>query len=238
MPTGLQLITRAMRLAGAIGKGETPDSDEAEDGRTAVNAMLDSWQLERLMVYQIVQGSYTWPAATTSRTIGSGGDFSAQRPVRIDSAFVRDANSNDLPLAVLQDRQQYDGIVSKSTQSTVPQWIFMDQAYPLGVLYLYPVPSVELTLKLNTWQTLQAFTSLTTELALPPGHERAIVFNLALEFSPEFGSGSKMDPQVPVIAVQSKAAIKTINQPSMVAQLDSAAANLSSGGRWNIFSDR
>lgn len=238
MPTALQLITRSMRLAGAIGKGETADDDEAADGLTALNAMLDSWQLERLMVYQITQGSYTWPAATTSRSIGSGGNFSAQRPVKIDSAFIRDSSNNDLNLVVLEDRQQYDGIVTKSTQSTLPQWIFMDPIYPLAVLYLYPVPSGQLTLKLNTWQTLQSFTALTTDLALPPGYERAIVYNFALEFAPEFGSGRKIDPQVPLIASQSKAAIKTINQPSMVAQLDTAAANLSSGGRWNIYADR
>jgi hypothetical protein len=97
-----------------------------------------------------------------------------------------------------------------------------------------------LTFKLRSWQRLQSFSSLTTALALPPGYERAIVFNLAMEFAPEFGTGAKMDPQVPLIATQSKAAIKTINQPSMVAQLDSGVVALGKtvGGRYNINTDR
>jgi hypothetical protein len=230
-----------MRLAGVIGRSDTPDNDEAADGLISLNAMLESWRIERLMVYQIVQNSHTWTASQASRTIGTSGspNFSAQRPDRVDSAFVRDSNNNDYPLEVLADRTEYDAIVVKSTTSTLPQWLFYDPSYPNGTLYLFPVPSVQVTLKLNTWQTLQSFSTLTTDLALPSGYERAIVFNLAPEIAPEYGTGAKMDPQVPMIAVQSKAAIKTLNQPSMVAQLDPGISSLGtlSSGRWNIYTD-
>src|SRR3990167_2508153 len=111
MATALGIIPRSMRLAGAIGKGETADADEAADGLVALNAMLDSWQIDRLLVYQIVQVSNTWPAATTSRTIGSGGNFTQQRPVRIDSAFVVDSNSQWYSVEVLRSREEYDAIV-------------------------------------------------------------------------------------------------------------------------------
>ena len=242
MTTANDLIKRAMRLAGALGKGETPDDDEAQDGLTALNSMLDSWKTERLAVFQIVQASHTWASGQSSRTIGESGSpsFSAQRPVRIDSAIVTDSNSNDYPLTILLDRTEYDSIVVKTTESSLPSWLFYDPAYPNGTLYLYPVPSAQVTLKLNTWQTLQLFDTLTEELSLPPGYERAIVYNLALELAPEFGTGRKIDPQVPSIAIQSKAAIKTLNQPSMVSQLDSgiAYAGKSAGGRYNIFTDQ
>jgi hypothetical protein len=235
--TALSMITRSARLAGFIGKGETLDSDEAADGLTALNVMLDSWQLERLFVYQIVQGSYTW-ASGSSKTIGSGGDFDTKRPDRIDSAFIVDSNSQWDPLEILKDRAQYDAIVTKTTQSSLSQYLFMDTAYPLGVLYLYPVPSVSLTLKLNTWQTLQSFSGLTTVLALPPGYQRAIEYNLALEYGPEYGV--TIHSQVQAIAMQSKANIKNINRPSMIAQVDTGVASLGKlggGGKWNIYAD-
>jgi len=221
-----------MRLIGATGKGETPDNDEATDGLAALNTMLDNWKLDRLLVYQIVQTSHTWPAATTSRTIGASGNFAVVRPDEIDSAFVRDASNQDSPLTVLEDRKQYDSIVIKSTQSTLPQLLFYDTAYPLGVIYLYPVPSEQVTLLLNTWQTLQSFATLTTELALPPGYQRAIEYNLAIEIAPDYGR--IVDPQVTMIASQSKSAIMGRNQPSMIAQLDSAIAGAS---RYDIYSD-
>ena len=238
MATALSMITRSMRLAGVIGKGEALDSDEAADGLVALNTMLDSWQLERLFVYQIVQSSNTWPAATTSRTIGSGGNFTDQRPVKIDSAFVVDSNSQWYPLKVLQDRAEYDSIVTKTTQSTLPQYLFMDSAYPLGVIYLYCVPSAQLTLKLNTWQTLQSFSALTTSLSLPPGYQRAIEYSLAEEFGPEFGVN--ISPEVKQIANKARANIKSLNRPSLIARVDNGVAalgRLGGSGRWNVYSD-
>ncbi len=241
MATAISMITRAMRIARVIGKGETPDADESADGLEALNAMLDSWQIERLFVYQIVQGSYTWPSTTTSRTIGSGGNFAAQRPVRIESALAVDSGSNWYEIGVFQSREEYDRIVNKASASTLPQFLFYDPAYPLGVLYLYPVPSVSVTLKLNTWQTLQSFAALTTALSLPPGYQRAIEFNLAIEFGgTEFGKAADISDEVRNIAMQAKANIKSLNQPSMVARVDSAVAalgRLGSRGRWDIYSD-
>lgn len=237
MPTALGIITRAMRLARVIGKGETLDSDEGADGLTALNAMLDSWQLERLLVYQIVQGSYTWPASTTSRTIGSGGNFSATRPHKIDSAIVRDSANLDYPLRLMEDRREYDALADKSIEQAIPDRLFYDPAYPLGVLYLIGIPSASITLKLNTWQTLQSFSALTTDLSLPPGYQRAIEYNLAIEFGPEFGKTIK--PEVTMVAAQSKSAIQNINQPSMVQKVDPALVACAgiAGGAYNIFTD-
>ena len=238
MATALQIITRSMRLAGVIGKGESLDSDEAQNGLTALNAMLDSWKIERLFVYQIVQGSYTWPSSTTSRTIGSGGNFSATRPDRIQSAFVVDSNSNWYPVEVLAMREEYDSIVIKTTPSTIPQYLFYDPAYPLGVIYLWCVPSAELTLKLNTWQTLQSFAALTTSLSLPPGYERAIVYNLAVEYAPEFGV--RVPDDVKALATKATSNIKNLNAPQMISQVDAGVARLGLTGfrgRWNIYAD-
>ena len=237
MATAITIITRSMRLAGAIGKGETPDDDESADGLTALNAMLDSWQLERLMVYQIQEDSYTW-TATQSRTVGSAGDFAQDLPIRVDPSSYFVVSNVSYPVIWLS-QEDWAAITSKTTTAEVPQAIYVEYGTSTHTLYAYPTPSASLTFKLRSWQRLQSFSALTTELALPPGYERAIVFNLAMEFSPEFGAGRKIDPQVPLIASQSKASIKTINQPSMVAQLDSGVAALGqlAGGRWNIYSD-
>ena len=195
--------------------------------------------IERLFVYQIVQGSYTWPAATTSRTIGSAGDFNTTRPDRIESAFIVDSNSLWYPLQIMTMREEYDSLVTKTTPSTLAQYLFYDPAYPLGVLYLYCVPSVQLTLKLNTWQTLQSFAALTTDLALPPGYQRAIEYSLAEEISPEFGV--VVPPKVEQIAIKARAAVKTLNAPSMIAQVDAGVARLGRTGwvrgGYNIYAD-
>lgn len=236
MATALDLITSAARKIGVYAVGETPDADFSANGLRALNSMLDNWQLERLTVYQVVQGSYTWPASTTSRTIGSGGNFAAQRPVYIDAAYVVDSNAIWYPLQVLRDRNDYDSIALKTTTSTYPQFLYMDTAYPLGVIYLWPVPSGELTLKLNTWQTLQSFSALTTDLALPPGYQRAIEFNLAVELHADY-------PTIPLprtvvdLAMKAKANLRAINAPSMVASVETIFGRDERGWRYNIYSD-
>jgi hypothetical protein len=222
MPTALQLGSRAARLIGALASGQTMPPAEAADMLEALNAMMDAWRIERLMVYQVKQGSHSWASGNASRTIGTGGNFDTTRPDRIESAFLRDSNSLDHPLTVLTEREQYDAITQKSDASTLPDWLFYDPAYPLGTLYLHPKPSANLTLLLNSWQILQSFDDTAESLALPPGYENAIVFNLACDLGPEYDI--TVPPWVVKRAAQYKAAVKTNNAPSMVARLDSGIA--------------
>lgn len=233
MTTALQIIESSARKIGVLGDGETATDTFAATALSSLNAMLDSWQLERLAVYQIVQVSNTWPAATTSRTIGTSGNFTQQRPVRIESAFVVGSDSVWTEVTVLQRREEYDSIPVKSTQSTLPEFLYMDPAYPLGIIYLYPVPSASLTLKLNTWQTLQSFAALTTDLALPPGYLRAIEFNFAVELHSDYPS-LPLPASIIKIATESKANIKTVNAPSMVERVETAVARLGGRRSFNI----
>ena len=50
MATALDMIKRARKFIGALGVGETLETELANDGLEALNAMLDSWSLDDLMV--------------------------------------------------------------------------------------------------------------------------------------------------------------------------------------------
>ena len=226
MATAAEILNSALRKIGEFQAGETTASEISTVGRALLNTMLDGWAVERLSVYQISQLSNTWPAATVSRTIGATGNFTNTRPVKVDSAFFLDSASNKYPLIILYSREQYDGFVTPSTASTYPEYLFYDPSYPNGTIYLYPVPSGAVTLKLNVWQTLQSFAGLATDLALPPGYQRAIEFNLAVEWAHEFGR--EVPRAVAAIAVQSKAAIKSINLPEPIMSLDPMLVNFRS----------
>lgn len=215
MTTAIGLITRAMRLAGSIGVGETPDDDEAADGLTALNSMMDSFSIERLMVYYIVEETLTLVAGTASYTMGSGGDLNTTRPTRIeDSCFIR-YNNIDTPLQLL-NFEGYAAIVDKTTQSNIPAYLFPDMRNPLVYLYFWPVPSSTGAVPhIFSWKQLQQFSALTTALALPPGHEEMIAFNLAVRWAgPEFGQ--KVPDEVKALAAMSKANLKRINAPAPI----------------------
>lgn len=229
MATALDMIKRSMRLLGALGQGEVPTAQEATDGLNALNTMLDSWLVDRLMVYQILEETFTWTANASSKTIGSGGDFNTTRPTRILPGFTR-INSVDYPYEVI-DQDQYDALPYKTVTSSFPDKIYYDNAATLGTLYAYPIPNADVSLHLNSWKQLQSFTTLSTALTLPPGYQRAIEFNLAVEFAPELGL--PVPANVAQIANQAKAAIKRFNAPQIVSGFDPAVTG---GGRSNIIS--
>lgn len=232
MATGITLITRAMRLAGVIGKGETPDDDEAADGLEALNAMLDSWQIQRLFVYQIRAETFTWAGSQQSRTVGSGGNFSTDLPTRVADDCSFTVSSVDYPVSLI-DIDQWSSIQDKTTTSTIPSVIYPEYGAALVTLYAYPIPSASISFNLRTYKRLQAFASLTDTLALPPGNERAIAFSLAEEFGPEFGV--EIPPKVLEIARSARRALRRANAPSPLMRNEAALLSRFSGS--NIVSD-
>jgi|SRR3990167_258196 len=217
MPTLLDTIKKSMRLIGALGQSESPTASEATDGMAAANALLESWSIERLMVYQIQQDVYTWASGNASRTIGSSGNFNGTRPTKIENAFTR-INDIDYPYQVV-DKEIYDAIADKTTQSSYPEVIYFSQASPLATIFGWPVPSASISFYVNSWKQLQQFTSLTTDVAMPAGYQRAFDFNLGVELHAEYPE-LPLPESVVMIARQSKAVIKSLNTPSMVAQVD------------------
>jgi len=225
-----------MRLSGAIGKGEAPDDDESADGLASLNSMMDSFSIERLNVYYIVEETLTMVPGTSAYTMGSGGNLSTTRPTRIeDSCFIR-YNSIDTPLQLL-NFEGFASIVDKTTQSNIPQYMFVDMRNPLAYLNFWPTPSsASAVAHIFSWKQLQQFATLTDVLALPPGYEDMIAFNLCVRWaSPEFGQ--KVPDEVKALAVMSKANIKRINAPSPIMRSEVGvltrrwpAGNIRSGG--------
>ena len=221
MATGSSIVNRALRLITVLGQGNrTPTTNESGDALEALNAMLDAWGIDRLLVYQIKQESFTW-TATASRTMGSGGNFSTTKPAKITN-IVFTKNSIDYPVRRILTIDKYDNIPYKSVTSDVPQYVFVDDGYPLLTLYAYPVPSASITVKIDSYTALQSFTDLTTVLSLPQGTERALVYNLAVEIAPEYG----VEPSEIVIEIanKSKAALKRINSRPIIAAIASVPA--------------
>lgn len=207
-----------MRLAGVIGKGETPDPDEAADGLTALNAMLDSWQTERLFVYQISENSFSWGAGSQSRTVGPAGNFVMARPAQVDDSTYFVLNSISYPVRLINS-DAWAAIPDKTTTSTFPFWLYVEYGVSTVTLYAYPTPSAAITLKLRTWSALQTFAALTDQLSLPMGNERAITYSLAEEFGPEFGVD--IPAKVQEIAAKARKNLKRINSvpPVMVSEV-------------------
>lgn len=223
MSTPSTMIVAALILTGEKTIGGTLTSAEETHHLARLNAMLESWSLERLMCYQLVQESLALTTSTGSYTIGSGGAFNTARPARIvDPCFIRDSSNIDYQLDII-DAKTYGEISLKTLDGSIPLYLFYDTAFvtSLATIFLYPEPSANLTLYINSWKALQSFALISTTVVLPPGYQEAIEYNYAIRAS----AGVRQVPQeVVLIARQSKAAIKGVNLPAGILRLDPGVA--------------
>lgn len=233
MTTAVDLITLALKDIGALGIGQAISAEDTADALATLNMMLGQWQGERLSVYHLVDTAIPSTGKQTY-TIGTGGDFNIQRPVKINAAYARlNAGSStpiDYPVAMLESREDYARIALKSLHS-FPSFAYYDPAFPLGNLTFYPVPDNTFELHIVTSEALPQFTAPGQVINLPPEYMAAIRYNLALYLAPSFQI--QLPPALAQLAMNAKRVIKRMNWQG---QSMTMPRGLGSRQRYNIFS--
>lgn len=227
------LINGSFRLLGTLASGEQATAPEAEDARTALNSLLDSWKLERLMVYAILPQTFPLVGGQLSYTLGPTGDWDTERPVQIDQMSLLYTGSGSPPLNMpieILNLDQYQQIIVPTTTSPIPMSCYIDDAFPLRTVSFWPVPTVNYSVNVFTWGLVDGFDDINDDITLPPGYERAMRFNLALELAPEYG----VTPSNVVLAgaQDSKATVKRNNIKPLLMSCDPALTAQRSGFNW------
>ena len=145
MSTVLDLITDSMLEIGALGTGETPTNEEAQQCLNRLNRMLNSWNTERLTIYTISIAAYNLVANQQTYTIGPGGFFNAPRPQKIEQANIILAGTDPptrQPLSLFDDNM-WSQIRVQNVPYTIPQALYNDGGFPLSTLYLWGYPTGE-----------------------------------------------------------------------------------------------
>jgi hypothetical protein len=236
MSTVLDLIAGSLRLLGAVASGESPSASESEDALYALNALIDTWKLESLMVYNISPQAFALVPGQKMYTMGTGGNWNAERPVQIDSMFLQYTGTGtggplplNLPIKLL-NQDQYNAIIVPNTASTFPTAAYVSDDFPLRQIFLWPVPQINYSVNVFTWGLIDGFGAITDDIALPPGYERMLRFNLALELAAEFG----LTPSQTVAAgaLDAKSAVKRNNIKPLFMACDSGVTRRKTGFNW------
>ena len=198
-----------------------------------LNQMLQSWAIQRLMVFTVQRQVFTLNSGVQVATLGPGGTFNAARPPRIERAGVINLNNPaqplELPLSYI-NTQKWAGVPVKNIQSPLPGEVWDDNQFPLRNLTFWPVPSVQVQIALYTWAALSTYPDLVvTDIEFPPAYDRAIRYNLAVELAAEFDQ-ENLNPRVDKIATESKAEIKRMNYQPIYLSCDPAV--VSPDGDW------
>jgi hypothetical protein len=237
MTTARDLINDALKDSGAIGVGQTALAEDINDGLKRLNAMMAQWSRQRWLVYHLIDVAFQ-ADGSLNYSIGAGGDLNFPRPDRVEAAYFRQTagvpgNQVDYPLQILNAREDYNQIALKAMQS-FPAYLFYDSGYPLGYVYIWPVPTNSYEIHLSLKATLQTFASLNDDINLPPEYEEALRLNLAVRLRIKYQM--PIDPQLIATA---KYALNVIrNSNAQIPTLDLPQDLVRGGANYNIFSDR
>jgi hypothetical protein len=224
--TALQLIEAAMSKLRKLAAGETVSAEDADLGLRRLNSLMTYLENEGMFNYTTTRTVATLPASTTSRTIGAAQQIAMVRPVEILKGSYSRLNSIDYPLTPVSE-QEYNAISLKSSVGSVaPVVCFYDGGTPTGNVYFWPTAATAVELHLITPAPGGEAVDTTTVYNFPPGYQRMVENNLALELAPDFN----VEPSAMVVktAASSKRALRRTNQT--VPQLDLDGAALSRHG--------
>jgi hypothetical protein len=184
------------------------------------------------MIHAVTAESpFTLTPSDGTVTMGASGNI-ATRAQSIESALIR-SGTTDYPLRLLT-LDEYAAIQDKTQTASIPTCLYDDGGYTQRTLTLWPVPSAANSLVVFTKRALTEIATLDTSVSLPPGYDDAIIYNLAVRLSPEYGRA--VSAEVASVAVETKAAIKRANHRSIILIPDAVPAagqgsfDINSGG--------
>lgn len=136
----------------------------------------------------------------------------------------------DYPLFIVPSREDYNQIVLKQL-TTFPAAVFYDSQYPLGNLFFWPIPVAgQWELHVTTKQPMPQALALSTNLAMPPEYQQALMYTLACMFRPAYGM-----PPDPTLLGQARAAVNTVRMANtQIPELQLPAAVLPGTGRGGV----
>jgi len=224
-PTVRDMIQDAVEKLGVYAAGEVLSAADARRSMAVLNDMIDSWSNESLTCYAILEESGPLNVGQQQYTIGPGGYFNVPRPIRINdapgSAYIQDSQGNIYPLDVVP-KNTWNLIGQRFVNSNLPDTLYYDNQYPLGIINIFPVPNINYTIFFDSYRQIDSFNNLDQQLVMPPGYKKAIQDNLAVELHPYFKPDQEEVPQkLLVIAARSKGNVKRANMRQMVARYDS-----------------
>jgi len=171
-------------------------------------------------------GTYTVNISQSAASTAIAASY--QRPIAVNSAFVRVATSAsnlDYPVAIL-NVESYEQIGLKTLNGPWPKALYYQPTQPLGNIFVWPSPA-QGEMHVFADMMLARYASLYDTVVLPQGYSMALRWCLAERLMPMYGKNSQAQIQmIMAYAAQSKSNLKRTNmKPQQIARYDDALLN-------------
>ena len=237
--TAISLMQSAFELIKVYAPGEPVNSADSARAMDVMNTMFDEWSNSQLATYANLEQSFPLQPNVQQYTIGPGGTVNATRPLTIKTgpgaAYLMDSNQVRYAVSVVE-QDQWNQIGLLNVTSQLPDTLFYDPQFPLGILNVFPLPLSAYTMYFDARLQLTDITTITQAVNLPPGYKAAIIPNLGIRLWPYYKQG---DPPAFILglAADTLATVKRTNIRQSPAVYDSAVVSRSKNASYNIFSD-
>jgi hypothetical protein len=200
-----QIITRALRIIGAIGQGETPAATAVTEAAESLNDIVKSWAADGMQLWCTREYTLTPVAGTSSYTVGVGSTINAPAPSKIIQAWSRTTSTNRDTPTLLISRHDYNMLGNK-VQDGSPSQLWYDTPGGIsateiqGTVYLYVVPDTAYaaasTIRFIGIRPIMDFDASTDVLDFPTYWINAVKWGLASELAFEYGVGLSERQQI------------------------------------------
>ncbi len=249
MPNFTNICYGALRDIGCLRPGQSTSPDVLNDCRDIGNQMIDSWQIDGLMVYAFTAYIHQLVAGQQTYTIGPTGNFTAGgRPTGIQDANIILNTTNPVvrrPCELI-NVDQWAALRVRDIPFAIPTKLYYDNGFSAtgdASINLWPGPLESYQLEIFQSAQLRNFADLTTVYLFPPGYEKAIRKCLAMEIAPAMEIYNKLanlerprPALLQLVAQQAQEAlynVKSYNAPEPLLVCDGAFRGSSKGGAFN-----
>jgi hypothetical protein len=196
------IISRALRIIGAIAQGETPTTTAINEAAQTLNEIFKEWQSDGMQLWRTeslpLTGTITVGATITINVTPPVANVNYYAPMKVLTAWYRNADDVDIPINLIT-KDEYDRLSPKFVQGIPNQMYYQppgsfesgDSAQ--GVLHCFPALSAEFIADNTIWITavfpLQDFDADDNEPDIPSYLINALVWALADQLCYEYGTG-------------------------------------------------
>ena len=187
----------------------------------SLQSMMDEWSNQHGIIVARTNTVYDIAESKLEYTIGPGGDFDGSRPQEIVQAYFLDASGNQWPIK-LQDAGWWNRLIIRNSTGR-SNGLYYEPTFPLGTIRLEYAP-YDPKIGFLTLDPLPVLTCLDDVIDLPPGYDKALTYNLAIEIAPYYLDSA---PSSVVIAQADNTLrnIKRQNRPLVNLRVDSELLN-------------
>lgn len=179
----LKIINRALRMVGAVDKGQSADKKLESDAAFALNMILKELDLDFANLHAIQTATFNTIAGQSTYVVADGVPNNINE---LKTATYQFAGTDERKLDIIS-YEKYESFVDKTTQGD-PQFVLLTKEISTASrsLIFYPVPQDNKAVKLRYWRRLFDMDALNDDLDLPPEAYSFITFRLASDLAEEY----------------------------------------------------